>query len=163
MISDDQLWFCDFDLPAGQVHVLLDAWEGPRFRIASLRARKGVGMNAVISGNSTTALKQLYSTLSTVSQAMADYFFPSASWGPVPTSDYCKELTVKLTSFFFLPVLCYLFFLTPVAKYSHGFRKVQPGTKVRNCTNRNRERVGKQCGSEECVPGVENISRIFCS
>lgn len=57
-------------------------------------------------------------------------FFSYGQQGSVPTSDCCKELTVKLISFFF-SYLCYLFFLTPVAKYSRSLRKVQPGRKYR--------------------------------
>jgi hypothetical protein len=61
-----------------------------------------------------------------VSPENADFiFFHVGQQGPVPTSDYCKELlTLTLTPFFLLlfHVTC-PFFLTPVAKYSHGFEK----------------------------------------
>jgi hypothetical protein len=47
----------------------------------------------------------------------------------VLTSDCCKELlTLTLTPFFLLFFHgTFPFFLTTVAKYSHGFEKVQPG------------------------------------
>lgn len=42
MVDDlwDQLQCCDFDLPAGQMHALPGACEGPWIRTASLKAKK---------------------------------------------------------------------------------------------------------------------------
>ncbi|WVZ66577.1 hypothetical protein U9M48_015777 [Paspalum notatum var. saurae] len=56
-------------------------------------------------------------------------FFHVGYQGPVPTSDYCIKglLTLTLTSFFLvLPHVTGSFFLTTVAKYSHGSEKVEP-------------------------------------
>lgn len=80
--------------------------------------------------SSMIASKQLYRTPSVVSMENADFFFFHVGQdGPVPTSDCCEELlTLTLTSFFLLLFhVTFPFFLTPVAKYSHGFEKVQPG------------------------------------
>lgn len=83
MVDDlrDQLQCCDFDLPAGQMHALPDTCEGPWIRTASLKARKGVCMDAVTSGSieCIETIVQYNSTPTTVSLAMVDYFFPSAS------------------------------------------------------------------------------------
>jgi len=116
MIPDGQLLCCASDLLAGQI----DA------RPMHFWARGILWMDAGIRPVQRNGNEAIVQEPSVVSPENADFiFFHVGQLGPVPTSDYCKELlTLTLTPFFLMlfHVTC-PFFLTPVAKYSHGFEK----------------------------------------
>jgi hypothetical protein len=107
---------CASDLLAGQIDAHpMHFW-----------ARGILWMDAGIQPVQRDRIEAIVQEPSVVSPENADFiFFHVGQQGPVPTSDYCKELlTLTLTPFFLLlfHVTC-PFFLTPVAKYSHGFEK----------------------------------------
>jgi len=117
MIPDGQLLCCASDLLAGQI----DARQMHFFGQGEF-----CGWTLASDRCSAIALKQLYrSPLWSHRRMPTSFFFHVGQQGPGPTSDYCKELlTLTLTPFFLMlfHVTC-PFFLTPVAKYSHGFEK----------------------------------------
>ena len=139
MIPDGQLLCCASDLLAGQIDARpMHFWaRGILWMDAGIRPVQRNGNEAIVQEPSVvlclislllmnTSITFSHNSWLLVTGLTGEcrlHFFPCRPAGS--SANYCKELlTLTLTPFFLMlfHVTC-PFFLTPVAKYSHGFEK----------------------------------------